>query len=224
MRINEIFYSLQGEGSLAGVPSVFIRAAGCPLRCRWCDTAYAWDFSAGTEYAPETLLDRIAGYPTRHLVLTGGEPLVQDTVRAFIGAFAEVGYHVTVETAGIAFLPDLPIHLVSISPKLSNSMTASPLGQPEVERFNSAAICQLMEAYPYQLKFVVETPNDLDEVAECIERLGAVDPERIYLMPQAARREEYLEKSQWLAEYCLKTGFSFSPRLHVMLYDGQKGK
>lgn len=224
MRVNEIFYSLQGEGSLAGVPSVFIRAAGCPLRCRWCDTAYAWDFAAGTEYAPETLLEQIAEYPTRHLVLTGGEPLVQENLAGFIRVFAEVGYHITLETSGIRFLPELPIHLVSVSPKLSNSVAPSSAAHPEVERLNIVAIRQWTETYPYQLKFVVETPYDLDEIAGCIEQIGTVDPERVYLMPQASRREDYIEKSQWLADYCLKTGFSFSPRLHVMLYDGQKGK
>jgi 7-carboxy-7-deazaguanine synthase len=224
MRVNEIFYSLQGEGGLAGVPSVFIRLAGCPLRCRWCDTAYAWDFAAGTEQTPEALLSQFAEYPTRHLVLTGGEPLVQDNVAEFVRVFADAGCHITVETAGIRFLPELQIHLASISPKLSNSITASSPARPEGERLNIVAIRQLIEAYPYQLKFVVETPYDLNEIAACIEQIGTVDPERVYLMPQASRREDYIEKSKWLADYCLQSGFLFSPRLHVMLYDGQKGK
>lgn len=220
MRINEFFYSLQGEGRHAGTPSVFIRMAGCPLRCRWCDTAYAWDFESGTEQPTELLLGRAVEFPTRHLVVTGGEPIVQEGLKEFLQTFAEAGYLITMETSGLRFVADLPLHLVSISPKLSNSSTDTP----EAKRFNPDAVFQLMESYPYQLKFVVERPEDLNEIAACIERLGAVDPERVYLMPQAGRRDEYLDKSVWLADYCLKTGFAFSPRLHIMLYDGQRGK
>lgn len=223
MRINEVFYSLQGEGRLAGVPSVFIRLAGCPLRCRWCDTAYARDFEAGTEQAADALLARAAEYPTRHLVVTGGEPLVHEGLADFLRVFAEAGCHITIETAGLVFAAGLPVHLVSISPKLSNSVLPAAADAPESERLNLAAIRHFMDSYPYQLKFVVDSPHDLNEIADCIERLGEVDPERVYLMPQASRRDAYIEKSQWLAEYCLQTGFLFSPRLHVMLYDGQKG-
>lgn len=220
MLINEFFYSLQGEGRLAGTPSVFIRLAGCPLRCRWCDTAYARDFAAGTDESAQTLLTRAAEYPTRHLVVTGGEPMVQPGLKEFLSVFAEAGYLITLETAGLRFIADLPLTLASISPKLS---TTSP-DTPEADRLNLDAIRQLMAMYPYQLKFVVDRPHDLNEIADCIERLGTVDPERVYLMPQAARRDEYIEKSLWLADFCLQTGFAFSPRLHVMLYDGQRGR
>jgi 7-carboxy-7-deazaguanine synthase len=223
MRISEFFYSLQGEGFLAGVPSVFIRLAGCPLRCKWCDTAYAWDFQTGTELSAESLLSRAVEFPTRHLVVTGGEPLVQENLAVFLKVFAQAGYRITVETAGLRFVPDLPVFLLSISPKLSNSVNpGSPI--PESERLNFDTLSALLQTYPYQLKFVVDTPQDLDEIADCVQRLGSVDPERICLMPQAVRREDYIEKSLWLAEYCLQTGFAFSPRLQVMLYNGQKGK
>lgn len=220
MLINEFFYSLQGEGRLAGTPSVFIRLAGCPLRCRWCDTAYARDFAAGTDESAQTLLTRAAEYPTRHLVVTGGEPMVQPGLKEFLSVFAEAGYLITLETAGLRCIADLPLALASISPKLSNT---SP-DTPEADRLNPDAIRQLTALYPYQLKFVVDRPHDLNEIADCIERLGTVDPERVYLMPQAARRDEYIEKSRWLADFCLQTGFAFSPRLHVMLYDGQRGR
>ena len=220
MRVNEFFYSLQGEGRLAGTPSVFIRLAGCPLRCRWCDTAYAQDPLAGTEQTAQSLLDRMVEYPTRHVVVTGGEPLVQDGLGDFLRVCSEAGAHITLETAGLQYRSNLPIHLISISPKLANSSADTP----QDKRLNVDAIRQLMEAYPYQLKFVVDRPEDLNEIAECVQRLETVDPEQVYLMPQAGRREAYIEKSVWLSEYCLQTGFAFSPRLHVMLYDGQKGK
>lgn len=220
MRINEVFYSLQGEGRLVGVPSVFIRLAGCRLRCQWCDTKYAQDFQAGTEQTAETLLEKLVVHPTRHLVVTGGEPLAQKGLADFLRTFSEVGYLITLETAGLRFIPDLPLHLAGISPKLSN---AAP-DMPEKDRLNIPALRQLMETYSYQLKFVVDRPEDLNEIAACIEQLGTVDPERVYLMPQASRRADYLEKSVWLADYCLQTGFTFCSRLHVMLYDGQPGR
>ena len=92
MIINEIFYSLQGEGSLAGVPSIFIRLAGCPLRCTWCDTKYAWDSSAGQEMSCEQILEAVADYPTRYVVLTGGEPMVHEGEALFhIGRFEAPG-------------------------------------------------------------------------------------------------------------------------------------
>ena len=81
-----------------------------------------------------------------------------------------------------------------------------------------------MTSYDYQLKFVVDTPDDLNEIAEYLEQLKDVNPYKIYLMPQATTPEDYLEKSRWLADYCLQTGFAFSPRLQVMLWPGQKGK
>jgi 7-carboxy-7-deazaguanine synthase len=219
MIVNELFYSLQGEGGLAGVPSVFVRLAGCPLRCTWCDTKYAWNASAGTETTPEEIVQQIEQYPTRYVVITGGEPLLHPDIEKLACLIHAQGYHLTIETAGLNCPVDLAVDLMSISPKLSNSMEE---GTPE--RLILPAIQHLLETYPYQLKFVVDQPKDLDEIAQCLEQLNNVDPYRIYLMPQAVTLSEYLEKSRWLADFCLQSGFGFSPRLQVMLWEGQKGK
>ena len=225
MIINEIFYSLQGEGRLAGVPSVFIRLAGCPLRCKWCDTKYAWDAAAGTELATEQILKRISAYPTRFAVVTGGEPMVAQGIGELITKLHENGYHVTVETAGIEYLSGLPVELMSISPKLGNSLADSPdKPQHRHTHFDPLVLQQLIAAYDYQLKFVVDQPDDLNEIAASLEQLENVDPDKICLMPQATELKKYLEKSRWLADYCMQTGFGFSPRLQVMLWPGQKGK
>jgi len=226
MIISELFYSLQGEGGLAGVPSVFVRLAGCPLRCRWCDTKYAWDASAGTEMRPEEVLEQVERYPTRYVVITGGEPLVHPDIASLTCLMHGHGYHLTIETAGICCPSDLTADLMSISPKLANSL---PEGRHEsteetLARLNPSVLQQLIETYAYQLKFVVDRPQDLDEIAQCLEQLHNVDPYRVYLMPQAVALSDYLEKSRWLAEFCLRSGFSFSPRLQVMLWEGQKGK
>jgi 7-carboxy-7-deazaguanine synthase len=224
MIVNELFYSLQGEGRLAGVPSVFIRLAGCPLRCTWCDTKHAWDPQAGQSMTCDQIVKAIADYPTRYVVLTGGEPLVHQGLGELVAALRNHGFHLTIETAGIHYIDGLGADLMSISPKLSNA--ASPKGGDAnaAVRLDIDVLRKWMAAGDYQLKFVVDAPGDLDEIAGVLDKLANVDPYRIYLMPQATRTEEYLEKSRWLVEYCKQTGFSFSPRLQVMLWGEQKGK
>ncbi len=226
MIINEIFYSLQGEGRLVGVPSVFVRLAGCPLRCRWCDTKYALSESAGCEMSIEELKAEVLKHPTRHLVVTGGEPLVAEGFGEMIKAFAESGMHITIETSGMEFIPDLSCDLMSISPKLANSTPtdSKQAAEHEKHRFDIEALQQLIDNYDYQLKFVVDKPADLDEIAECIGQLKNINPFKIYLMPQARTRQELIEKSQMLAGFCLQTGFSLSARLQVLLWEGEKGK
>ena len=101
MLISEIFYSVQGEGVLTGVPSIFIRTSGCNLRCRWCDTPYASWNPEGEELNVAEILDRIATWPAaRHVVLTGGEPMVARGIHELAGALKERGLHITIETAG----------------------------------------------------------------------------------------------------------------------------
>jgi 7-carboxy-7-deazaguanine synthase len=226
MVINEIFYSLQGEGRLAGVPSVFIRLAGCPLHCRWCDTPYAQNPSAGTKFTQEWILEQINRYPADHIVITGGEPMTQPKLPELLKAIRRPHAHITIETAGIMFVRNLPCDLMSISPKLSNSTPANPTQAATHERLrlNTQALKDLLKHYTCQLKFVVDSQGDLDEIVRFVEQFSEVKPESVFLTPQAVRRQEYLEKSVWLADYCLHTGFSFGPRLQVMLWPGQKGK
>jgi 7-carboxy-7-deazaguanine synthase len=226
MVINEIFYSLQGEGRLAGMPSVFIRLAGCPLRCRWCDTQYAQSPSAGTKFAKEWILEQISRYPAHHVVITGGEPMTQPKLPELLKAIRRSGAHVTIETAGILFIRGLSCDLMSISPKLSNSTPkdAAQAASHEHLRLNVSVVKDLLKQYSCQLKFVVDGREDLDEIVRFVEQFPDVKPESVFLMPQAVTRQKYMEKSQWLADYCLNTGFSFGPRLQVMLWPGQKGK
>src|SRR5437868_1752853 len=113
MKLSELFYSIQGEGKLVGVPSVFVRASGCNLRCTWCDTPYA-SWNAGAESGPELSTSEIVqrarelgGVATRHAVLTGGEPLMFKDAAAVIAALKGAGFHVTVETAGTLWPEDL---------------------------------------------------------------------------------------------------------------------
>src|SRR5438105_5978676 len=120
MKIAEVFYSIQGEGILTGVPSVFVRTSGCNLRCQWCDSPYtSWE-PEGERLTVEQVLERLAEFPTRHVVVTGGEPLVAPESEELCAGLRERGYHITVETAATVFKP-VACDLISLSPKLANS-------------------------------------------------------------------------------------------------------
>jgi 7-carboxy-7-deazaguanine synthase len=219
MIINEIFYSIQGEGLLAGVPSVFIRFAGCPLRCTWCDTKYALDPSSGVEMSIEQIIDKIQQRQCRYVVLTGGEPMVNPQLPALVKTLKKLSKHITIETAGLKFIPNLTCDLISISPKTSNSGLRF---KKKTRPFTP--IKRLIKNYHWQLKFVVESPDDLHEIKKVVKSLGKVDPARILLMPQAQTRDELLAKSPMVAELCKQTGFTFCNRLQILLYNGQRGK
>ncbi|MBW8016639.1 MAG: 7-carboxy-7-deazaguanine synthase QueE [Planctomycetes bacterium] len=224
MIINEIFYSLQGEGSLAGVPSVFVRLAGCPLRCVWCDTKYAWDKSAGEEMSIEAVKAKVLAFEVRHIVITGGEPLVNDELIALIDAIGDPSLHITIETSGIEYVASLKCDLMSISPKLSNSISAEAADALEIDPLNIDAMQRLIDEYDYQIKFVVDAPADLDEIAAVIAKLKNVNPYKIMLMPQAATKTEYVNKLPMVAEIAKNTGFALSPRLQVQLWGNSRGK
>ena len=225
MKIIEIFYSLQGEGFLAGVPSVFLRLAGCPLRCRWCDTKYAWNKEAGRQYNIEEIVGEIQKWPCRFVVITGGEPMVNSELPLLINQLKDAGKHITIETAGAAYIPDMRCDLMSISPKLSNSMPEEPklAAIHKNLKLDLAVLGALVDNYNYQLKFVVDSEDDLPEIEETIENLAVADRGKIMLMPQAATRQELLTKSPIIAEFCKRIGLTFSARLQVLLWNNQKG-
>jgi 7-carboxy-7-deazaguanine synthase len=223
MRVSEIFYSLQGEGMLVGTPSVLVRLAGCPLRCQWCDTAYAWDLAAGEELDPGQITEQTNLWPCRFVVLTGGEPLTGPDLSVRPGLvdlshrLKAAGKHITVETSGVLFVPDLACDLMSISPKLANA------GTQAAGRLDLETIRRLMDAYPYQLKFVVELPEDIEAVRQVLGKLGDLETARVMLMPQASSPEELLRKSPAVAEACKQTGLRFGQRLHLLLWGRQRG-
>jgi 7-carboxy-7-deazaguanine synthase len=226
MRINETFYSLQGEGFLAGVPSVFIRLAGCPLRCRWCDTKYAWSKEAGRQYSTNQVVKTVQQWPCRFVVITGGEPMVDPDLPQLIMELKAAGKHITIETAGIAYISDMPCDLMSISPKLSNSMPddAKLAAIHKDSMLDLAVLEELIDHYNYQLKFVVDSVNDLAEIQELLDKIDNVDNGKVMLMPQAATRDELLAKSPMIADMCKLVGFAFSQRLQVLLWNNETGR
>jgi 7-carboxy-7-deazaguanine synthase len=218
LKIAELFYSLQGEGGLIGVPSVFVRTSGCNLRCVWCDTPYTSWQPEGTDWTLQQILDEVRAHPARHVVITGGEPMIQPEIVALTQRLRVAGLHITIETAGTVFQP-VACDLMSISPKLANSTPeGSWAAQHERLRMQPAVLAELMARYDYQLKFVVEKPEDLEEI-----RALAPDPSRVILMPEGIEPRVLHERSLWLAEICKEEGYRFSPRLHVDLWGARRG-
>lgn len=224
MRISEIFYSLQGEGRLVGVPSIFVRLAGCPLRCRWCDTKYAWDETAGRDCTVEQIVEETKKWRSGFVVITGGEPMLNSKLPDLAAAIKACGRHITIETAGLAYIPDLPCDLMSVSPKLSNSTPKDPelAASHEHARLDLAVLAELLANYNYQLKFVVDSEDDLHEIRQTIARLGNIDSATIMLMPQGRTRDEVLAKSPMVAEMCKRTGFVFCQRLQSILWNNAR--
>ena len=222
MKIAELFYSVQGEGSLVGVPSFFIRTSGCNLRCAWCDTPYASWNPEGADLTLDQIMDKVKAHPARHVVVTGGEPMIAPEIILLTERLRGLGLHITIETAGTVFKP-VACDLMSISPKLSNSTPQGPLAERHARlRINREVLMQFMSRYEYQLKFVIENPGDLEEVRPLVASLEA-DRARVILMPEGTDRDVLRERGVWLAEICKSEGYRFSPRLHVDLYGNRRG-
>ena len=223
MKIAELFYSLQGEGTLVGVPSVFIRTSGCNLRCSWCDTPYTSWNPEGEELSLDEILPRVSAFPAaRHVVVTGGEPMIAPQIVELTRRLRAAGLHITIETAGTVYHP-VACDLMSISPKLSNSTPEGNFAAQHARlRLNFDVLARLIAEYAYQLKFVIADPADVEEVRMVVQKLRA-DASLVILMPEGIDREPLRERAVWLAEICKNEGFRFSPRLHVDLYGNRRG-
>lgn len=229
MKIAEIFYSIQGEGMLTGVPSVFVRTSGCNLRCVWCDTPYTSWSPEGNEMSNAAILEAVRQYPARHAVVTGGEPMIAPEIVALTEGLQQLGLHVTIETAGTVYHFSRPVacDLMSISPKLANSTPREREGgqwaaQHERLRYQPEVLKQLMAEYEYQLKFVVASPDDIPEITKTIEDTQA-DRSRVVLMAEGITSDVIRERATWLTEICKREGFRYSPRLHIDLWGNRRG-
>ena len=223
MRIAEIFHSIQGEGLLAGVPSIFIRTSSCNLRCHWCDTPYASWKPEGPEVSVSEILKRISEWNCNHIVLTGGEPMIAPDLPELATVLKKQKKHITIETAGTIPPKGIPCDLASLSPKLSNS-TPSPERDPawnkkhEATRLQPEVISEWIRKYPFQLKFVVSSENDLLEIKDLLSRLPPVPLHQILLMPEGIDVKTLATRSPWLVDICKREGFRFCPRLHIELF------
>lgn len=219
MRVAEIYKSVQGEGRLTGVESAFVRASGCNLRCWYCDTPYASWNPEGDDLSVDDIVGEILQHDARHVVLTGGEPMLFAELIPLAARLRQLGYHVTVETAGTLFLP-VSCNLMSISPKLSNS-APSRLGltrwheRHERTRFAPDVIRRLVKEYQYQVKFVIDTRSDCEEVEDYLREFPQIERDRVMLMPQGADAETLEAQARWLEPYCQEQHLHFCPRRQI---------
>ena len=244
LRIQERFVSTQGEGALVGVPSSFVRVSGCNLRCEWCDTPKTSWAPEGESFEIDELVRWCAAGP-RHVVLTGGEPMLFAASAELSRRLRAAGHHLTIETAGSVWCEGLEADLLSVSPKLAHSTPwrrAAELGKPklatmhEAARLDRALLRRLLDAYAWQLKFVVRTATpetlaaDLAEIDELLAALAldssALDGpgrERVLLMPEgtedASLRAGYLA----LLDACRARGHRLGLRLHIHLFGHRPG-
>jgi 7-carboxy-7-deazaguanine synthase len=226
LKISEIFYSVQGEGTLVGVPSVFVRTSGCNLRCTWCDTPYTSWQPEGEERSIESIVHEVTGHGASHVVITGGEPMIATHIEELTEELAGRQQHITIETAGTVDA-HVRCDLMSISPKLANS---TPLtrdsgrwaSQHERLRYQPEVLRRLIQLYPYQLKFVISEPEDVAQVNAIVSDIGALRG-RVVLMAEGVDAAVLAARGRWIAEIAKREGFRLTPRLHVDLWGNRRG-
>lgn len=230
MRVAEIFYSIQGEGKLTGIPSVFIRASGCNLRCRWCDTPYASWQPEGEEMNLNAIEAEVLHTHARHVVMTGGEPMLARGVHELMRRLKDAGLHITIETAATLPPDGIACDLASLSPKLRHS-TPPPeqFGQAwhtrhEQMRWQPEVLRSWVRQYDHQIKFVVTGPEDLVEIETFLVQ-GDIQTaaENILLMPEGRTVESLHRLAPQLVEWCKQRGWRYCARLHIDLFGNKRG-
>ena len=223
----EIFHSIQGEGASAGRPSVFLRLATCNLACSWCDTKYTWDWERYDPREQIVSLDasdvrrRLESLPCRNLVVTGGEPMLQQSELAPLAkSLADGGWTIEVETNG-TIAPNARMAAAvsqwNVSPKTANS------GNDANRREVADALRAFAEHPGSYFKFVVAEPGDVDEVAALVER-HRLPRDRVLLMPEGTTPEAVRGRGDWVAGECVERGYRFTTRLHIALWGDERGR
>lgn len=242
MRIAEIYSSLQGEGRLTGTPSALVRTSGCNLRCWFCDTPFtSWRPEGEDHDVAEILAEMdklkdvggpwVAKLPVgqdpslRHVIITGGEPMLHAELIPLCEELRQRGWHITIETSGTLYLP-VVCDLMSISPKLSSSTPVQAgawTERHERDRHQPAVIRRLLAEYDHQLKFVIDTPADCTAVEEWLAEIDTALPQNVWLMPQGVEPGELARTAEWLVPYCTEHGFHFCPRKHIEWFGPGRG-
>lgn len=232
-----MFFTIQGEGLHTGVPSVFLRLSGCNLRCEWmnsdgstslCDTPYSSHSPEKLIKSIEEVMNDLKSYDCKYVVITGGEPYLQKNLKHLVSSLKEAGYYVCIETnASIYF--ETNADFVSLSPKLSTSCVdkSKNFKSHNEKRINKEALKQLCQNHKFQLKFVINSEEEVLEVKEIQqfledEGISSVK-DNILLMPQAITEDELARASLKLVDLCKRYGYRFCDRLHVRLWNDKRG-
>ncbi|MGB7502099.1 MAG: 7-carboxy-7-deazaguanine synthase QueE [Azonexus sp.] len=210
LRLTEIFFSLQGEASRAGLPTVFVRLTGCPLRCTWCDTTYS--FTGGEPATVESVLAEVAKYPARQVCVTGGEPLAQKECLPLLSALCDAGYDVSLETSGA-------LDIAGINPRVARIMDlkAPDSGECVKNRWENLALLNPRD----EIKIVIASRGDYEWARDLLRerKLDALCP--VLLSPAQG-----LVDPTALADWILADGLNvrFQLQLHKLLWGNAKGK
>ena len=230
MKISELFFSIQGEGELTGIPSVFVRTSGCNLRCRWCDTKYASWKPEGENVTINHLLEKVCSYPARHVVISGGEPMIAKGIKDFTRLLKESGKHITIETAGTIAPNGIQCDLASLSPKLSDStpkegdISKEWIDRHESKRLDYGILSEWVNLYNFQLKFVVSKEEEIKEIQNVISRIkGKILPEKVLLMPEGIDPDTLRSRYDLLIDLCKENGYRLCNRLHIDLFGNTPG-
>jgi 7-carboxy-7-deazaguanine synthase len=210
LRLTEIFFSLQGEASRAGLPTVFVRLTGCPLRCTWCDTTYS--FTGGEAARIESVLAEVAKYPARQVCVTGGEPLAQKECLPLLSALCDAGYDVALETSGA-------LDIAAVDPRVARIMDlkAPDSGECVKNRWENLALLNPRD----EIKIVIASRGDYEWARDLL-RERKLDT----LCPVLLSPAQGLVDPTALADWILADGLNvrFQMQLHKLLWGNAKGK
>lgn len=226
MKINEIFQSIQGEGINTGKESIFIRTALCNLKCSWCDTKYTWDWDNFDynkevhEMSNEEIKQKIDNFTSKNIVITGGEPMIQQKELAILLSSLPKRYFIEVETNGTIIPSKEIISLVdqwNVSPKTSNSNNL-------LEQRDISDCYNFFNVQPNSFfKFVIENESDVSEIKEIIKKYQ-IDKTKVILMPQASEKNKLISKESLIKSLTKENDFKFSSRLHIMKWGNVRGR
>ncbi|HET9959895.1 MAG TPA: 7-carboxy-7-deazaguanine synthase QueE [Polyangiaceae bacterium] len=226
LKLSEIFSSVQGEGPSAGEPAVFLRLALCNLRCGFCDTRYTWDFEQydyerEVSTAPvESVLARVLSHSERRLIITGGEPIMQQRALSSLIAQLPSDWQIEVETNG-TLIPNASllqrVDQWNVSPKLAHSE------EPLERRMKPEVLRVLLATQRAYLKLVVRDAGDREEVEAVVSALEW-PKSRVFLMPEARTVPEHRGRGDHVAELARQLAVRYSPRLHVLMFGGERGR
>ena len=227
IRIAETFTSRQGEGKLTGTDSFFIRTSGCNLRCWFCDTPYASWNPAGETQSLESVAAQAVDSGRSLIVLTGGEPLLPRETTRLCELLRDAGRHITIETAGTIDRV-VECDLMSISPKFSSSAPDQAnhprWNQLHQQRRMPISIMRSLigRSQDFQLKFVVDSPDDYAELLDIAEQIGARG-EEVWVMPQGSTIDAMDAAAVWLRPWCEARGFQYCDRMQIRWYGNRRG-
>jgi 7-carboxy-7-deazaguanine synthase len=210
LKITEIFYSLQGEADSVGQPTVFVRLTGCPLRCNYCDTAYA--FTGGQWMSLEAVVARVGELALRHVCVTGGEPLAQKACLPLLTHLCDAGYSVSLETSGA-------LSLEGVDPRVTKVVDVKTPASGESQRNLYEELAHLL---PHdQIKFVICDRADYEWSRDCIERLGLAGKANVLFSPSAGQLAPR-ELADWILADRLPVRLQL--QLHKLLWGEVPGR